>query len=210
MDNPRSLDPSLPLLACPSCDGLYEVSMLKEGEAARCERCGHFLTCYRSDELHRVSAYAISALIMLLLACSFPFLEFRSSGLESQMTLLQTPLSLYQNGMAGLAILVAAFIILIPAALLLILALLSFGLSRFTLKSWLRPLARTFFAFQSWSMVEVFLIGVLVSLVKLANLATIVLGISFWAYVGFAILFTLSVSSLDRFQCWRRIEEVCP
>jgi uncharacterized paraquat-inducible protein A len=33
-----------------------------------------------------------------------------------------------------------------------------------------------------------------------------VIGISFWAYAAFTVCFTLAVSSLDRYQCWERIE----
>ena len=77
---PSNVMPGAPSLAgqiaCPSCDRLYDVSGLKDGETARCGRCGHFLTRYRADELARVMAYATSAVVMLLLACSFPFLEF--------------------------------------------------------------------------------------------------------------------------------------
>ena len=72
--------------------------------------------------------------------------------------------------------------------------------------AFLPQLGRLIFILQNWSMVEVFFIGVLVSLVKIAGMATVVLDISFWAYAAFSILFTLAVSSLDRFQCWRRIE----
>jgi paraquat-inducible protein A len=57
-----------------------------------------------------------------------------------------------------------------------------------------------------WSMVEVFVIGVLVSLVKIAAMATVILGVSFWAYVGFAVCFTATLSNLDRLQMWREIE----
>jgi paraquat-inducible protein A len=57
-------------------------------------------------------------------------------------------------------------------------------------------------------MVEVFLIGVIVSLVKIAAMATVVLGISFWAYVAFTICFTLALSNLDRYQCWHLIEQL--
>ncbi|MEZ5501490.1 MAG: paraquat-inducible protein A [Halioglobus sp.] len=62
------------------------------------------------------------------------------------------------------------------------------------------------FLTQNWSMVEVFIIGVIVSLVKIAAMATVVVGISFWAYAAFTVCFTLAVSSLDRYQCWERIE----
>ena len=55
-------------------------------------------------------------------------------------------------------------------------------------------------------MVEVFFIGVLVSLVKVGHMATVVMGLSFWAYAVFSGFFVLSLSGLDRAQCWRRIE----
>jgi paraquat-inducible protein A len=55
-------------------------------------------------------------------------------------------------------------------------------------------------------MVEVFIIAVIVSLVKIASLATVVLGISFWAYAAFSICFTLALVTLDRYQCWEMIE----
>ena len=54
------------------------------------------------------------------------------------------------------------------------------------------------------------LIGVIVSLVKIAAMATVVLGIAFWAYAAFSICFTLAVVSLDRFQCWEMIESMEP
>ena len=111
-------------LACPSCDLVFDVSGLADGETARCSRCGHFLTCYRADELSRVMAFTISALVLLALASSFPFMAFKASGLESVMTLPQTISELWRNGMPDLAFLVAAFIILIPATVLVLVAIL--------------------------------------------------------------------------------------
>ena len=62
----------------------------------------------------------------------------------------------------------------------------------------------------SWSMVEVFVIGVIVSLVKIGAMATVVLGIAFWAYAAFALCFTAALTNLDRVQLWERIEELTP
>ncbi|MGB5493029.1 MAG: paraquat-inducible protein A [Sedimenticolaceae bacterium] len=193
-------------LACPSCDLVFDVSDLADGETARCSRCGHFLTRYRADELSRGMAFSVSGLILLVLACSFPFMEFKASGLQSLMTLPQAALELWRNGMPDLAFLVAAFIILIPAALLILIAILMGALMTQRQYAFLPTLGRLIFVLQNWSMVEVFFIGVLVSLVKIAGMATVVLDISFWAYAAFSILFTLALSNLDRFQCWRRIE----
>jgi paraquat-inducible protein A len=194
------------LIACHGCDLLVDVSELEDGNRASCPRCGHFLTRYRHDAMSRVLAYSIAALILLLVALSYPFLSFSSSGLESVMTLISTPQSLWKYGMPEIALMVAAFIIYIPALLLLLLISLSTPLLFGLRVPWLQLAARAIFSLQNWSMVEVFIIGVIVSLVKIAALATVVLGISFWAYAAFSICFTLALAALDRYQCWEMIE----
>ena len=148
---------------------MFDVSDLADGETARCSRCGHFLTRYRADELSRVMAFTVSALILLALACSFPFMEFKASGLESLMTLPQAALELWRNDMPDLAFLVAAFIILIPAAVLILIVILVGALMTQRPYAFLPTLGRLIFTLQNWSMVEVFFIGVLVSLVKIAE-----------------------------------------
>lgn len=193
-------------LACPSCDLVFDISALQDGEVARCTRCRHFLTIYRADELNHVLAFTSAALISLVMACSFPFMAFKSSGLESVMTLPETALKLWGYDMPGLAFLVAAFIIVIPAFILILILALAGALKLERHNKWLQPVGRLIFLLQSWSMVEVFFIGVLVSLVKIAKMATVVMGVSFWAYAAFSVLFILATSALDRAQCWRRIE----
>ena len=193
-------------MACPSCDLVFNVSALPDGGVATCTRCGNFLTCRRSDAFERVMAYSSASLITLALACVFPFLKFSRAGLENTMTLPQTVLELWAEGMPWLAILVAAFIIVVPATVMLMTLLLSSALTRETPPDWLLPLARALFWLQSWSMAEVFFVGVLVSLVKIAHMATVVLGISFWAYAAFTILFVKTLTNVDRYQFWQRIE----
>jgi paraquat-inducible protein A len=58
-------------------------------------------------------------------------------------------------------------------------------------------------------MVEVFCIGVIVSLVKLSDMAKVTLGISFWAYLAFSVLFLMAFSGLDRLTVWNRIDRLC-
>jgi len=195
-------------IACHGCDLLVNVAELKEGESASCPRCGHFLTRRRPNAYSKVLAYSVASLILLVLANSFSFLSFGASGLESVITLRETPMAVWKYGMPEVAIMVAAFIIVIPAMILMLLLILCIPLERGRYRPWLIPVAKGIFLTQNWSMVEVFIIGVIVSLVKIAAMATVVLGISFWAYAGFSICFTLAVASLDRYQCWERIEQL--
>jgi len=193
-------------IACPGCDLLVDVSDLAVGQSASCPRCGSFLTRLRTDAYERILAFGSAGLVFLLLANQYPFLSFSSSGVESVMTLRQTPGALWNNGMPEVAAMVAAFIIVIPAAVLLMSLVLSLPLSRDRYYPWLVPLAKTIFLARNWSMVEVFIIGVIVSLVKIAAMATVVIGLAFWAYAAFTICFTVTIANLDRYQCWEHLE----
>ncbi len=101
-------------------------------------------------------------------------------------------------------------IIGIPALMIGALVALLIPLRSGRRSAWLVPSGRFLFFLSPWSMVEVFVIGVIVSLVKIAAMATVILGISFWAYVAFAVCFTATFTNLDRLQLWERIEELAP
>lgn len=193
-------------IACPGCDLLLNIATLKHSESASCPRCGNFLTKHREDAYDRVLAFASAALAFLIIANSYSFLSFSASGLESTMTLRQTPGALWDYGLPAVSVLVAAFIIVIPAIILVLMLVLCIPLRQGRHHPWLAPVAKLTFLAQNWAMVEVFIIGVIVSLVKIAAMATVEIGESFWAYVAFAIFFTAAVASLDRYQCWERIE----
>ena len=193
-------------IACHGCDLLSDVSDIADGQVAACPRCGSVLTRYRADQYDRVLSYSVAGLILLILACSYSFLSFAASGLESVMTLAQTPGALWEYGLPEIAVIVAAFIIVIPCIVLSLMVLLCLLLHSNRQHPWLVPVAKAVFLTQNWAMVEVFIIGVIVSLVKISAMATVTLGISFWAYAGFSICFILAVSSLDRYQCWEDVE----
>ena len=196
------------LVACPSCDLLFDVGGLQPGEKASCSRCGSLLTRMREDGVLKLQSYAVAGLVCLAIGCVFPFLSFESSGLESIMTLPQTVRQLYDQGRPDLAFLVAAFIIVIPSAVMVLLLALSTCMLRQRFYDWMVPVTRLVFHMQNWAMVEVFFIGVLVSLVKIGHMATVVIGISFWGYGAFALCFIASVSNLDRMQYWNELERL--
>ncbi|MBL4623168.1 MAG: paraquat-inducible protein A [Immundisolibacteraceae bacterium] len=195
-------------LACQSCDSMFDVSRLRDGDTASCSRCGGFLTRYVADQFVQVVAIAIAALVLLALGCSYPFMTLNLNGLESGMTLPQVALSLIAHRMPLLSISVAAFIIVIPAVVLILVIALAGAIALERHFDWLRPVGRLIFTLQSWSMVEVFFLGVLVSLVKISGIAMVEMGFAFWAYAVFSFLFLLAVTGLDRAQCWHQIEQL--
>lgn len=195
-------------IACIECDLLLPDFALEEGERATCPRCGHVLKASPRDGLTRSLAFAVSSGVFLLAACAFPFLTLQASGLESAMALPQAARELWLGGRQLLAVLVFSFIVVIPGVLVVTFVALLTPLVRGRNAPWLVPAGRLVFALSPWSMAEVFVIGAIVSLVKIAAMAGVVLGLSFWSYVAFSVCFTAALSSLDRAYVWDAIERV--
>lgn len=193
-------------VACPECDLPVAIAPLADGERALCPRCRHVLAAGSAARLERSLAYAVAATILLVIANWFPFLSFSRAGLGNQMTLPESAWALYEGGSEVLGLLVLGFIIVIPAVMLILILLILIPLLSNRRVPWLVRSGRAIFALQPWSMAEVFIIGVIASLVKIAGMASVVLGLSFWSYAAFAILFVLAISSFDRFAVWTAIE----
>jgi paraquat-inducible protein A len=198
--------PSAERTACIECDLIVRVGELGAGQRATCPRCGHLITASAADAPTRSLAFALAACVLLLVANAFPFLTLRAQGMEQVMTLPRTAVELYRDGHSTLAVLVLGPIAGIPALMLAAIVALLVPMRRGLSAPWLVPAGRFLFWLSPWNMAEVFIIGVLVSLVKIAAMASVVLGLSFWAYVGFAVCFTASLASLDRLRMWREIE----
>jgi len=192
--------------ACIECDLVVAIGELRDGERAMCPRCGHVITALRRDGFTRSLAFALAAGVLLVVANAFPFAALEAKGLEQVMTLPQTAVELARGGTAPLAVLVLGPIVVVPALILVTLVALLVPLRRRRSVPWLVPAGRLLFLLSPWSMVEVFVIGVLVSLVKIGAMASVVLGLSFWAYVGFVVCFSASLASIDRLATWREIE----
>jgi paraquat-inducible protein A len=185
---------------------LVEIRGLNPGERANCPRCGHLITRQAEDSLDRCLAYSIAASVLLIIANAFPFLSLQAKGLEKVMTIPRSAVELYNDGYTSLAVLVMGPIVGIPGLMLATLLVLLLTLRVHASAPWLVPAGRLIFFLNPWSMAEVFVIGVLVSLVKIGAMATVIPGISFWAYIGFTLCFTAGLSNLDRFEFWRYIE----
>lgn len=196
-------------IACPECDLLGEIGPMKPGDQAKCGRCGCVLSICFEDPYARASSFAIAALVLLIISLSLPFLSMSAAGVSNAMTLMQTVSYLALYGADGIAFLVFVFVILVPVVMLVFIVVLSAALGQGWFHRLLRPPARWLFHLNGWSMVEVFAIGVIVSLVKLASMAEVSLGPAFWAYLVFAVLFLLAYSAVDRWTLWRDIEWIC-
>ena len=133
----------------------------------------------------------------------FPFIGFSAKGQEHNVTLLQSIGVLVSENFTVLAVLIFMAVILIPAVFL---AGILYATTALTLRRRMPGVRRSLRFSQlllPWSMAEIFLIGVLVSFIKIVTLAEVTLGYSFWAYVLFSLCLTAVAANLDKRQLWR-------
>lgn len=192
--------PTAPLIACHDCDLVqYEIS-LPAGESATCARCGEVL--YRSSRFGKshTLALCITAAILFIIANLYPIIGIESQGNRHHSTLFGAVQTLWQDDMELMAGLVFVTILLVPALELLL--MLWLHLTKH-LTSGLAPLAlRLIVLMQPWRMVEVFMLGLLVSVVKLSHLAHIVPGVALWCFAALLPLFALLNSTFNPRELW--------
>jgi paraquat-inducible protein A len=193
------------LTLCHGCDLLNRVRGVPLGGAARCPRCGGVLYRRIPNSFDRTLALAVAGMILFIVANSFPFLAMKMQGNVTQTTLVTGVQTLYEQEQPLVATLVLYTTIVAPflqlLALLLVLGSLKIGVRLPGRVLVFRLLRR----FQTWSMMEVFMLGILVSLVKLADMAKIVPGIALWAFVLLIPVLAGATASLDSQSVWHRI-----
>ena len=194
------------LVACPDCDLLNRL----DGPAAAtllCARCGAVLRRHRPNSIDRTLALVMAALLLFTLANAFPFLAMKSGGFVQETTLLSGVQELWRQGLRLLAALVFCTCVLVPAAQLtgLVTILLPLRLGRRPPPGAARIL-RLVQAAAPWGMMEVFMLGILVALVKLGHMATIVPGVSVFSFAALIVVMAAAFSTLDPVLVWARLD----
>jgi paraquat-inducible protein A len=181
-------------IACEGCDAVYRRMPLGPREVAHCARCGTELDRHAGDQGARVLPLTVASLILFAIANLFPIVEIELRGLASETTLAGAVVVLSTEGMSLVALLVLATTILFPLLQLCILFYLLVPMARERRPAGFGVLVRILQSLRPWGMIEVFLLGVLVAVVKLSSLAQVVAGPALWAFVGLTVLLTAVLS----------------
>jgi len=191
-------------VVCPGCDAVYSRAPLHPRDVAHCPRCGTELGRHPGQQERRILPLTVACLIMFAIANLFPIVEIELQGLRSQTTLAGAVIALSAEGMSVVALLVLATTILFPFLQLCILAYLLVPLSRERRPGGFALLVRLMQSLRPWGMIEVFLLGVLVAIVKLSSIATVVAGPALWAFMVLTVLLT-SVLAFDPRGFWEMV-----
>ncbi len=196
------------LVACPECDLLQQEIELEPGGVAVCQRCQSHLYHHTPHGLNRALACTIASLILFLLANSFPIIFMELQKARNATTLFESILYLFEHDFYPIAMLVLLTTIIIPAieiiAMLTILLPLRLGIVIPGL-SWLFRLVH---AIRPWGMMEVFMLGIIVSLIRVAGISNAAPGIALWSFAGLMFAMTMSAHYFNPRELWATVEKL--
>ena len=203
-----ALGPLEDLIVCPACDALYHAVAPEPGHRTTCKRCHHLLITPRTGAIVRIVALAITVLVLLQGAVFLPFLEIHVAGFRHATSVFEAALTFSGPLLSGLSVAVLMMIVGIPLMrvllILYVLIPIQTGLPNF-------PGAHRAFRWSEtlrpWSMAEIFVIGVGVALVKVADLANVEFGPAFFMFAGLVAVSVLQDGFMCRWSIWKALDQ---
>lgn len=197
------------LVGCPSCDLLQRLPELAPGESAHCPRCDEKLRVRNAHSLDRPLALSIAAGLLFIIANSVPMLGLSVVGRHAFTTVIGGAEHLWNTGIPGLelvAVLVLFTVVLAPGLQIGIMLVILLSARRERPPRWIGALLHYYPTISVWSMIEVMLLGVLVALIKIAELAEVIPGVALFALGGLIFIIAAMEASFDPGELWERIE----
>lgn len=198
--------PSANIIVCHECDLVLRETALEEGGVACCSRCGHELYRNQPKGLERSLSCALAAVVFFILANAFPIVSMEAHGLSNSATLLGTVSLLDKGEMSSVALLLFVTAFLMPALQIIALIYLLLPLYLGKVAVGTPAVFRLLYSVKPWGMVEVFMLGILITVSKLMHMASVVPGVALWSFGLLMVLIAAASSGFDKHVFWARVE----
>lgn len=189
------------LCVCEHCDAVYRRRPLARGEVARCGRCGASIYRRHGYDLDAMLALTVATLIVFVIANVYPIVTIEVQGSAREATLWGAIIAVWDSGVGFVAALSAATVFFFPLSQIVLFLHVLLPLRHGVRPPYFRDAMHALRMLQPWSMVEVFLLGALVSVVKLAGLAQVIPDVGLWAFAMLTVLLT-ALTAFDLRELW--------
>jgi paraquat-inducible protein A len=195
-----------PVIVCPACDLAHRRTAAPSRGRTRCVRCQAPLQRPESAAIDTAIAFAVCALVFLLLSNVYPLVAMHVNGSSRATTLVGAALGLYGQGYKSLGALVFLTTVIAPLLQIVTLLYLLVPLRQGRRASGHNGVFRLLNHVRPWSFMEVFMLGALVALVRLSNFAHVVPGIALWSCALLMLCLSALTSVTSPEQLWRWAE----
>ena len=194
------------LIGCPDCDLLVKSHGHRRGYKLCCPRCGAVLARSNPDSINRTLALSLSGLFLFFPSCFLPLLKFNVLGYSGTCTVMKGAVQMYNSGYWWMAFLVLCCSILAPLAVLVILFTVSLTVKMGRYPAVLGTGLKLYHFLSEWTMLDVYMIGILVSLIKMKDFGYVFNGSGLYSFIGLLILVILTMLSFDSRLVWESLE----
>lgn len=197
---PRALDRGL--AACHTCGKVADAA------SGRCPRCGSTIHQRKPNSIQRTIALMIAATALYIPAMTLPMMTLRELGDVAPTTIVEGMLDFWESGDYPIALVIFTASILIPLLKIVALAWLCAAATGRVEPS-PRMLAKIYWFTEllgRWSMIDIFVVGILVALVQLGAYMSMMPGPGALAFASVVILTMFAATSFDPRLLWDRID----
>ena len=193
------------LMACEDCDLLIRQAKAPMGHSIICPRCGKCIDTSLNNSLVNTLCLSLTGLVFFLPAMLLPLLTFTAVGLSNHSNVIESIVSFVQSGYHFVAFALLFVAVIFPLLLLCSAALISGCLMMKKHPPWLAGIFRFYIHVEEWAMVEVYLLGMIITVIKMLGTAEVHYDFGFFCFV-FLVLATVGVNTvIDRRLFWRLI-----
>ncbi len=200
------------MIACPECDALQqEPRRVPRGTSVRCWRCRTVLIHESRKSIDYVFSLIVAGTVLFLIGNAFPLVSLEAQGNGVTTTLFGAVLHMWQQEMHLVSGLVLITTIVAPAFDLAAMLYLTMGVLRVdqgrssAMPPWSARVLRAVQAVRPWGMLEVFMLGALVSIVKLGQMAAVVVGPALYSIGALILVLAAANSAFNPREVWSRL-----
>jgi len=195
------------LIACQQCDALYEKPELKQGQSAKCVRCGSTMAERKVDSIDRSFNWSLAGMLLFMPAILLPIMGVTLAGQYHHASLLDCILVLIERGYFMIATFVFLFAIAVPVVRLFGAFYITYSFKFDKLKPSLLSFFRAFHHLDNWAMLNVFMLGIVVSMYKLIDDTELSVNMGLLAFILWLISSTMASAALDPDYIWQELED---
>ncbi|REL28625.1 paraquat-inducible protein A [Thalassotalea euphylliae] len=195
------------VVICRRCDAALSKPNIQPGHKAICPGCGALLFELKKNPMERTMAVSLAGLLLFFPAILLPMIGVSAAGAHNEASLIDCIVILLNSGYHIVALIVFLFTIAIPIVHLLAAFYIAVAVHFNKISQSLLVFFRSYHVLDSWTMLHVFFLGVIVSIYKIVDLAELTVGGGLISFVLLLICSTLVSVTLDHYYVWEKMEQ---
>jgi paraquat-inducible protein A len=199
--------PPATVTVCSDCSLILQSIATEPDQIAVCPRCSQQLYRYKNNTIQKALVLSLTGLCLYMPANMLPLLSFSVLGIDTQSSIIQACLSMFDQEQYVIGITVVLTTLVFPLLILSGLLLITLGLIREWQAAWMPRFFRMYHHLIEWAMTDIFLVGVLITIVKMSHTAAVTFNPGFFCFVGLVLATISAHTVIDQQLFWSLMEK---